>query len=259
MESEFGELLFHRNTRSIHVTKFGENLYVKASNAIDAINSVFLDYKKNSKENYSGKVTITTPNIIGRDILYPALRKILLTYPDIQIEIRAENTFSDLVGEQIDIGIRVGNIINDTFIARKVNELKFYLAASTETVKKYGTITDIDALKLTPTVQLIDNNTGKHRPWIFTNGLEVKSENITFSTNDPEIARLAILDGLGFGQISNLISNRDIESGKLVKIFHELEPAPWDIYVYRPQKGPISASVRIVFDTICNHLSTIQL
>lgn len=259
LEDEFGELLFHRNTRSLNITKFGENIYIKASNAIEALNMVFINHDNAIKENYSGKVTITTPNIIGRNLLYPAIQKIQRTHPNIIIEIRASNTFSDLVGEQIDIGIRVGKMLHDSFIAKKVNQLSFYLAASNSILTKYDVPKDINALKVMPAVQLIDPNTGKHRSWQFTNGLEIKPENIRFSTNDPEIARLAILDGIGFGQLSSLLASEDIRTNKLIKFFDELEPTPWDVYVYRPQRGPISSSVRVVFDTICEHLNSITL
>lgn len=259
LEQEFGELLFHRNTRTVKITKFGEEVLSHASNAINVVSDVFLLGKKKNEAQLTGKVTITTPNIVGRDFLYPALRKIQVSHPQIQIEIRASNTFSNLVGEQIDFGIRVGKISNNSFVAKKVNELRFFLAASPDMLKKHGLPKTLDELKKLPAVQLIDSNTGRARPWVCTQGKEFLPENIMFSTDDPEIARLAMLDGVGFGELSNMLSKNDVADGNLVKIFSKFEPKPWDIYVYRPQRGPIAPSVRVVHDTVVDYLRSVHL
>lgn len=256
LEETYGELLFHRSTRTIKITKFGEQLFSHAVHALDVINEVFLFGSQNSNiDELQGNITITTPDLIGRDFLYPILRDFHKAYPSIHIDVRASNSFSHLVDEQIDIGIRVGKIKNNGFIARKVNKIRFFLVASPAILQQYGYPNQVSDLKTLPTIEAIDCNTGKGWPWLFSNNIQLHPENVKFRTDDPEIERLAILDGLGFGQISDLIAHNDITQGRLIRLLEEEEPEPWDVYVYRPQKGPVPARVRLLYDRIVGYLS----
>jgi DNA-binding transcriptional LysR family regulator len=56
--------------------------------------------------------------------------------------------------------------------------------------------------------------------------------------------------GLGFGQLPGFVADQHIASGRLVPVLHKQQPEPWDIYVYRPQRGPVPARIRLVFDQL---------
>jgi DNA-binding transcriptional LysR family regulator len=65
LEDTYGELLFHRNTRTIRITKFGEQLLSGARHALDVVNDIFLLGKqKQLEDELCGTVTITTPSVI---------------------------------------------------------------------------------------------------------------------------------------------------------------------------------------------------
>lgn len=255
LEDTYGELLFHRNTRTIKITKFGEQLLSSAKHALDVVNDVFnLGQHQQNQDELSGTVTLTTPTLTGRDYLYPLLRNFKMKYPQIQIDIRSSNSFSHLVDEQIDIGIRVGRIKNNGFIVKKVNEVRFFIVATPDVLEQYGTPKNIYDLKRLPAVESIDSNSGKGWVWMFANDVEFHPENVVFRTDDPEIEYLAVLDGLGFGQLSDWIAKEDIKQNKLICILNESEPKPWDVYVYRPQRGPVPARVRLLYDEIVEYM-----
>ena len=259
LEQTYGELLFHRSTRTIKITKFGEQLLSHAAHALEVVNDVFLfGQQNNHHDELSGNITITTPSVIGRDYLYPLIRDFQKKYPKIHVDIRASNNFSHLVDEQIDIGIRVGKIQNNGFIVKKVSEIQFFLVASPELIEKFGSPQHTDDLKKLPAVELINSNSGKGWPWLFQINIAIHPENVHFRTDDAEIEHLAILDGLGFGQISDWIANDDIQRGRLIRLLEEAEPEPWDVYVYRPQRGPVPARVRLLYDSIVEHLSIVR-
>lgn len=255
LEDTYGELLFHRNTRTIKITKFGEQLLSSAKHALDVVNDVFnLGQHQQNQDELSGTVTLTTPTLTGRDYLYPLLRDFKKKYPQIQIDIRLSNSFSHLVDEQIDIGIRVGRIKNNGFIVKKVNEVRFFIVATPDVLEQYGTPKNIYDLKRLPAVESIDSNSGKGWAWMFANDVEFHPENVVFRTDDPEIEYFAVLDGLGFGQLSDWIAKEDIKQNKLICILNESEPKPWDVYVYRPQRGPVPARVRLLYDEIVEYM-----
>ncbi len=260
LEDVYGELLFHRNTRTIKITKFGEQLFSSARHALDVVNDVFqLGKKQQIQDELSGTVTLTTPSTIGRDYLYPLLRDFKKKYPQIQIDIRSSNSFSHLVDEQIDIGIRVGRIKNNGFIVKKVNEVRFNIVATPEILELHGTPKNIYDLKKLPAVESIDCNSGRGWAWMFANDVEYHPENVVFRTDDPEIEYLAVLDGLGFGQLSDWMIKDVLQRGKLVQILKDSDPNPWDVYVYRPQRGPVPTRVRLLYDEIVEYMRNISI
>jgi DNA-binding transcriptional LysR family regulator len=46
-----------------------------------------------------------------------------------------------------------------------------------------------------------------------------------------------------------------LHTGRLISVLDDYQPAPWDLYVYRPQRGPVPARIRLVYDHIVEALS----
>lgn len=259
LESGFGEILFHRNTRTIKITKFGEELLSQASNALDVVDDVFkIGIKKNYSDDYHGKVTITTPSLIGKNFIFSAIKSVLVDYPHIEIDIRASDSLSNLIDEQIDIGIRVGHIRDNGFIVKPVNKIKFHIVGTPSLISKYGQPDNLEDLNQIPATALIDMNTGRVWPWILSDGKSIYPQNVKFSTDSSEIECQAILESIGFGQMSDIMANEYIQSGLLLPVLQKYEPEPWDLYVYRPQKGPVPGRVRVLFDHIVAHLGALD-
>jgi DNA-binding transcriptional LysR family regulator len=62
------------------------------------------------------------------------------------------------------------------------------------------------------------------------------------------------LHGIGFGQISVSIAAPYIKKGLLVPVLTGYELTDeWNVYIYRPQSGPVPPRVRIVFDALVEH------
>lgn len=45
-----------------------------------------------------------------------------------------------------------------------------------------------------------------------------------------------------------------LQSGALVTVLAADEPEPWPIHVYRPQRAPVPARVRLVYDALVRAL-----
>jgi len=66
-----------------------------------------------------------------------------------------------------------------------------------------------------------------------------------------------VLQGVGFGQVADCLVHDEIAQGRLIPVLNKFTPPPWDIYVYRPQRGPVPARIRIVYDKILEAVSKI--
>ena len=57
------------------------------------------------------------------------------------------------------------------------------------------------------------------------------------------------------GWIPDFLVQDLLRQEKLVRVLEEVEPVPWDLYIYRPQRGPVPQRIRLVFDHLLSRLS----
>jgi len=62
-----------------------------------------------------------------------------------------------------------------------------------------------------------------------------------------------VLAGVGFGQLTAYLAAPHLRAGRLVEVLPELAPEPWSLSVYRPQRGPVAARIRLVFDRLVEY------
>jgi DNA-binding transcriptional LysR family regulator len=255
LEHFFGEPLFYRNTRQIRITDFGEQLASRARETVTSLDALFIGGGAKSDVELAGTVRITAPTTIGRRFLLPVLSRLALEYPQISLDLRLSDTISDVVEQQIDIGIRVGFLRDSNFVARATSKITFLAVGAPDLIARVGTPQSMQALHDLPTVALVDTSTGRRWPWYFSAGQQLLPRTAAFVTDDPETELNLALSGVGFGQIADCLVLPHIRSGRLVPVLEAHTPAPWDLYVYRPQRRPLPARIRIVYDRIVEALS----
>lgn len=250
LEVTLGEPLFYRNTRQMRITDFGADLANRARDKINDIDALFKRHDQQPESDMAGIVRITAPTIIGRHFLIPILSKIAIRYPNINLDLRLSDTITDVIEQQIDIGVRVGFLRDSGFVARAAAKIGFYSVGSPELIARVGKPEHIQQLLDMPTIALIDKTSGKRWPWYSADGQQFTPRTPAFVTDDPETEVNLVLNGVGFGQIADCVAQPHIQSGKLVCILEDNRPPPWDLYVYRPQRGPVPARIRMVYDEI---------
>ncbi|CAG0964901.1 HTH-type transcriptional regulator DmlR [Methylophilaceae bacterium] len=254
LENTVGEPLFYRNTRHMRITDFGEQLAFRAKDSIAGIDDLFRRSDQQPEAGVTGIVRITAPTVIGRHFLLDVLSDINLQYPHITLDLRLSDSITDVIEQQIDIGVRVGFLRDSSFVARAAAKITFLSVAAPSLIARVGLPEDIQALAELPTVGLVDNSSGRIWPWYLGEAQQIVPRNRVFLTDDPETELQMVLKGAGFGQIADCLVLPYIREGRLVSLLPEYTPPPWDIYVYRPQRGPVPARIRVVYDRILERL-----
>jgi DNA-binding transcriptional LysR family regulator len=254
LELFYGEPLFYRNTRQIRITDFGEQLASRARDAVGSMDALFAGSASPAAD-LGGTVRITAPTVIGRRFLLPVLNGVARDYPQVSLDLRLSDTISDVVEQQIDIGIRVGFLRDSSLVARAVGKIAFLAVGTPELIERVGRPDSVQALLDLPTVALIDTSAGRRWPWYFAGGQQFVPRAASFVTDDPEAEFNLVLDGIGFGQIADCLVMPYIHEGRLVQVLPEHTPPPWDLYIYRPQRRPLPARIRIVYDRLVEAFS----
>lgn len=256
LEDELGEPLFHRSTRGVQLTDFGTGFAPQARAAVQGVDALFQRRARRAASELAGTVRIAAPSAIGRARVMEALAAPLAAHPGLRLDLRLSEAIADAVDQQIDVGVRIGPQLRDSrFVARAVARIGFELVASPALLQRVGMPDSQEALWSRPVTALIDRNTGRPWPWLFRGGRQVAPPAPTFVADDPEAECAAVVAGLGIGQLARFLAAPHLAAGRLVRLLPGLAPEPFTLWVYRAQRSPVPARVRLVYDTLARALA----
>jgi DNA-binding transcriptional LysR family regulator len=119
LEERLGIRLLTRTTRSVAPTEAGERLIETLRPALDEIETklaVLTELRKRP----AGTIRVTTSQHATETILWPALARFLLEYPDVSIELSIDQGLTDIVAGRFDAGVRLGEQVAKDMIAVRI-------------------------------------------------------------------------------------------------------------------------------------------
>jgi DNA-binding transcriptional LysR family regulator len=119
LEENLGVRLLTRTTRSVAPTEAGERLLRNVGPRFDEIASELAGLS-DLRDKPSGTIRITTGEHAAETILWPALCKMLLRYPDVKVELAIDYGLTDIVTERYDAGVRLGEQVAKDMIALRI-------------------------------------------------------------------------------------------------------------------------------------------
>lgn len=248
LEEHLGCLLFQRTTRSLTMTDDGRVFYEHARRTIEAATEAESVVGRR-KGKPSGKLRIAASVVFGRLHVIPRLRRFMVRYPEIEIDLLMNDGFSDLVEEGIDLSIRVGLITDSSLIARRIGTTRRAVVATPEYLSTKGLPKTPEDLRNHDCIVYSRLATGEN--WSFTRPAGPFTVPISgrFHVNNTEGVRAAILEGLGIGYVPiwHFIDG-EIETGRLIVLLREFEPPPQPISAVYSSRRFLPLKVRTAID-----------
>src|SRR5215475_4990962 len=137
LEARVGLRLLNRTTRSVSLTDAGARLLSALSPAFGEIGSA-LDALNQYRDTPFGKVRLNAPNSIARFVFGPAMKALLASNPNLELEIVATDRLVDIVEEGFDAGIRLGESLRDGMTAVRIKpRMRFAVVASPAYFEKH--------------------------------------------------------------------------------------------------------------------------
>jgi DNA-binding transcriptional LysR family regulator len=139
LETQLGVRLLNRTTRSVAPTEAGKRLLDRLGPALAEVQSA-LDVVNSARETPIGTLRLNVPVSAARLVLPTILPDFLAAYPDVQVEIIAEDSFVDVFASGCDAGIRYDERLEQDMIAVPIGprEQRFGLAASRAYLDRHG-------------------------------------------------------------------------------------------------------------------------
>ena len=105
LEAQLGVRLLHRTTRSVVPTEAGERLLERLAPALTEVDAA-LDVVNGFRDKPAGTLRLNVPVSAARLVLPSIVPPFLAAYPEIRMEVTADDSFIDVVAAGCDAGIR---------------------------------------------------------------------------------------------------------------------------------------------------------
>lgn len=140
LEAGLGTRLLNRTTRSVVPTEAGRDLLARLEPALQEI-QLALDVVNAHRDQPIGTLRLNVPVSATRTVLPAILPAFLAAYPDIRVEIVADESFVDILVSGCDAGIRYEERLAQDMIAVPIGPRlqRFALGASADYLARRGT------------------------------------------------------------------------------------------------------------------------
>jgi len=251
LEEELGVQLLDRMTRNQKPTEAGYIFYQRMASILDEISQVetaVQEYKLMPE----GRLRIHSRTLVGIQCITPILQEFSMRYPNINLELDLSEEPVNLLDEDFDVDIRVGQVDDSSYLIRKLCNTQDYLVASPGYINNSPSISCPEDL-------LSHKCLGWRRSkeptsWRYMSDGEVKTLSINsfFYSNNGEALRRAAINGQGIALLGAITVRESIRDGSLVRVLPEhrfcLSNFNDGLYVvFRPTR-PIPFKVRVFID-----------
>ncbi|MFT7219138.1 MAG: DNA-binding transcriptional LysR family regulator [Candidatus Azotimanducaceae bacterium] len=252
LEDTLGVQLLIRTTRSVRVTDAGRQYLGDAKQILESVQAAD-DAVSGINAAPRGKINITAPVLFGRKHVMPVLVDYLNAYSDTEVETLFVDRVVNLVEEGLDVGIRIGGLVDSSLRAIHVGEVRSTLIASPDYLALTGHPRSPDDLK---NHTVITSTAGEFSlSWRFledTERLVRVNPRLMSSTNDAAIEAAV----LGFG-IARVISYQvadELKSGALVRLMEAYEPAATPVHIVHREGRYATFRIRTLIDLLAERL-----
>ena len=247
LEERLAVKLLQRTTRKIALTNEGaafledcQRILIELADAESAVS------ERSAKA--SGHLMISTPAGFGRQHVAPLIPSFLAEHRDVTVTLSLNDRVVDLIGEGIDVAIRIATLSDSSLIGVKLADNQRVVVASPTYVRRYGAPTSLDDLARHNCLAI--SSDGSQRGWTFRQN----GKNVTLKVdgnmvcNDGEVLHDWALSGKGLAWRSRWEVGTEIESGALVTVLNEFAAPGNDIYAVFAQRRHLPLRIRALVD-----------
>ncbi|CDZ30074.1 LysR family transcriptional regulator [Neorhizobium galegae] len=139
VEAQLGVRLLNRSTRSVVPTEAGAGLLARLTPALTEVDAA-LDVVNRFRDKPAGVLRLNVPVSAARLVLPAIVPRFLAAYPDIRLEIVADDSFVDVLAAGCDAGIRYDERLEQDMIAVPIGPRlqRFAAAASPAYLDRHG-------------------------------------------------------------------------------------------------------------------------
>ncbi|MCI1900924.1 MAG: LysR family transcriptional regulator [Enterobacter sp.] len=222
LEQEMGCKLLHRTTRKLALTETGKSVYEHALDMLEAAKQA-MDSGSSLQTVAQGKLILSVPKAVGRFVIHPLIPEFLDRHPQIDVCLRLEDRYMDLIDDGVDLALRITNTPSPGLYGKPLIPVTHVVCATPEYLRRSGTPQHPHDLRAHSCISL--GETPADSRWKFA--LQGKTETIQthgrYAANHTGVRLDAVKRHLGIGSLPLFTAREALESGEIVQVLSEWE------------------------------------
>lgn len=256
LESQLGERLLLRTTRKLTVTDFGHSVLLHAQQVTSEVEAA-LALAQHRQLEPSGRLRVSMPADFANEVLGPLLAEFVAKYPAISLELDLSPRRVDLIGENFDLAVRIGDLPDDASLAaRRLAVFSVGLYASPDYIARRGVPPEPEALMEHDALRLLARN-GEPAPWLLSRA-EMRWEGTPpgrASANSPELLVRLARSGAGITMLSDHFAEPYVRSGELVQVLADWSLPAVPAWAVFPGRRLMPTRTRVFLDAMLAEFS----
>ena len=251
LEEELGVRLLSRTTRSVAPTEAGEQLLVRLRPALTDVQEA-LDQLSGLRDKPAGRVRLLLPRLAGTTVVGPKLAKFSREYPDVVLDVTADDSRLDIVAGGFDAGIHFGEYIQKDMVAVRVSrDHRAAIVGSPEYFESHAKPKTPHDLLKHRCINFKHGSAGLYR-WEFEKGKKSLSVAVNgpLNVDDVDILVRAAIDGIGLAFVSDERVEPELKNGELIRVLEDwCQPFP-GFFLYYPSRRQQPAALAALINTL---------
>ena len=248
LESRLGVKLLVRTTRKLSLTFEGQAFLEDCQRILNDLANAEAAVSLGGVK-AKGHLKVSAPAGFGRRHVAPLMGAYTLENPEVLVSLDLSDRLVDLVNENIDCAIRIGELTDSSLVSVRLGEMRRMVVASPAYLVAHGVPKSPSDLAGHNCLAL-----GQQRGWAFRDPELGSVENWkvggTFECNDGAVLHEWALAGRGLAWRSLWEVGQDLKEGRLTSVLDAWQAPPMGIYAVFPQRRQLPLRVRLFIDLL---------
>ena len=258
LERSLGVQLIRRNTRQSSTTEVGLTYYRGMQRALAEFDAARLE-ATSQQSMPRGVLRITAPVQFAPAFVVPLVAAFMQRYAAMEVELVASDRFSDLIEDNLDLAIRIGDLPDSELAAKRLGEVRLVVAGAHAYFAQHGRPRRPEDLVRHQCLARTTNDNDAQ--WLFRIDGKLKRIKVggRFRADSTAAIYAAVTEGMGLcftprWQIQHLLDSSQVEL-----VLEDFEPPRLPIHAVWPAAKGSFARAKLFSDFAAEYLSFKQL
>ena len=252
LESRLGVRLLSRTTRSVATTEAGARLLATLAPRFAEIDDE-LALLSALRDKPAGMVRITAQDHAIATVLWPRLLPLLRQHPDIDIELSVDYGLVNIVAQNFDIGVRIGDLVEKDMIAVRITQ-QLPMAVVASPAYLAGSSAPLAPADLTRhrCINLRLPTHGGLYAWDLEKDGAALRVRVTGQAifNNTFLMLQAAVDGLGLAYVPLDLADSHLAAGRLLPVLQDWWPRFAGYHLFYANRRQMSPAVALVIEAL---------
>ncbi|WP_200944248.1 LysR family transcriptional regulator [Methylobacterium sp. Leaf399] len=254
LENRLGVRLLNRTSRSVVPTAAGLALFEELDQGFRRIGEA-LDGLNRFRETPAGRVRLSVPRDAARLLIDPVLPRLLMEFPDLEVEVDVDDRVIDVVASGFDAGIRYGGTVPEEMIAQRLTpDLRWVVVGSPSYLQARGR-PEVPEDLMRHSCVCIRLGTGEVYRWEFDRAGDHRAIDVpgTMVANETNVSVEAALAGFGLFYCLEARVADHVAEGRLEIVLPDWCSDGPGFFLYYSGRRQVPTGLRLLADAIRRH------